>query len=124
MLSITPYETLSETVGTALTGYIRDEFGHIPVVRQTRWATPDWTLLHNEDGETAAFYNVVERTILCDGMPLKTAGINNGITRPAFRGRGLTSTLLRDTMPLLFDTPGVDLGLLDPRDVDPNGLPW
>ena len=88
------------------------EFGQFEIVRETRWAPPSWAYLAFYDGDLAAFYNIVEREVKIDGVPVRVAGLNNLITLPAHRGRGVASRLLRETASQWFASLGVECGLL------------
>lgn len=88
------------------------EFGQFAIVRETQWAVPDWTYFALEGDELAGFYNIVERSVTFDGVPVRVAGLNNLVTLPAFRGRGIGSRLLRETQGPWFAPLGADCGLL------------
>jgi GNAT superfamily N-acetyltransferase len=88
------------------------EFARFDLVRETQWAQPDWSYLALEGDELAAFYNLVERTVNIDGIPVRVAGLNNLVTLPAWRSRGLGSRLLRETEAQWFDSLGAEAGLL------------
>ena len=81
-------------------------------MRDTQWATPDWSFMAFEGDELAAFYNIIERTVTIDGVPSRVAGLNNLVTLPAYRGHGIASRLLRDTQEHWFDSLGAECGLL------------
>jgi GNAT superfamily N-acetyltransferase len=89
-----------------------DEFDRFPIVRETTWATPQWSFLGVLDGELACFYNLVWREVRFDGRTLKVAGLNNLVTRPACRGQGLAARLLQETTPAWFGALGATCGLL------------
>ncbi len=112
MIVVARYSELESTTKNKLHSYITGEFGHIPIVNQTEWAMPDWTIIYYENNQIATFYNVVEREIAIDGTLYKTGGINNVITPKAFRGKGYASKTLKQTPQLLFDDLGCDMGLL------------
>jgi GNAT superfamily N-acetyltransferase len=88
------------------------EFAQFDLVRETQWSSPDWTFLAFEGDELAAFYNLVERTVKIDGVPVRAAGLNNLVTLPAHRGRGFGSRLLRETAGQWIDSLGAEAGLL------------
>jgi GNAT superfamily N-acetyltransferase len=88
------------------------EFAQFDLVRDTQWSPPDWTFLALEGEELAAFYNLVERTVRIDGVPVRAVGLNNLVTLPAHRGRGLGSRLLRETEGQWFDSLAAEAGLL------------
>jgi hypothetical protein len=112
MLKIYRYKDLDETTKNQLNNFIGIEFGHIPIVKDTTWALPNWTIINYVEGEIATFYNIVERTVSMDKENLKVAGINNVITPKRFRGQGLSTKTLLYTKPFLFKELNVDLGLL------------
>jgi len=91
---------------------VEKEFGHIPIVKETEWATPSYTIIYFSGNEIGSFYNIVERDVRIDDQLYKTAGINNVITPPSYRGKGFSSLLLRETMEFIFDELKKDIGLL------------
>lgn len=97
MLEILPYAQLPQSVRMELQTAVDQEFGHIPVVQSTQWATPDWATTLRVQQVLATFYHLVERIILLDDRPYRAVGLNNVITLPAFRGRGHSTQVLRTT---------------------------
>ena len=59
MIQIKKYNELDQSAKDQLNSFIDNEFGHIPIVRETKWATPDWTIIYFQDGAIATFYNEV-----------------------------------------------------------------
>ncbi|MBO9562986.1 MAG: GNAT family N-acetyltransferase [Niastella sp.] len=112
MIQLSPYSQLPDDVRQLLNDYIHAEFGHIPIVQETAWASPDWTILYKEGDTIVSFYNIIERYILMDGKSCKVAGINNVITPAAFRGQGYCTKLLNDTTSFIFDELRTDYALL------------
>lgn len=112
MIQIKKYSEINKEIKDELNSYIDFEFGDIPIVQETAWATPDWTIIHFEDDEIASFYNIIERNIFIDDEEFKVAGINNVITPEAFRGKGYASKILKDTENLIFDELNCELGVL------------
>jgi predicted GNAT family N-acyltransferase len=113
MIRIEKYEALSTITKGVLDHYIQAEFGHIPIVQETAWARPDWTILYTTaDGTIVTFLNIIERTVLIDGALVKIAGINNVITPPPFRGKGFSSEALTNTTNFLFNELKAAHGLL------------
>ena len=112
MIEIKKYPELLEQTKDKLNSYIKGEFGHIPIVNETEWATPDWTIVYYENDLIATFYNIVEREIMIDNKVFKVGGINNVITPKEFRGKGYASKTLRETEHLIFDDLNCDLGVL------------
>lgn len=112
MIEVFKHSELSESVKTKLKSYIKIEFGHIPIVNETEWAIPDWTIIYFENKEIATFYNIVEREIIIDNEVFKISGINNVITPKKFRGMGYASKTLSDTEKVIFDNLKCDLGVL------------
>ncbi len=94
MIKINKYSDLSDPTKDTLNSIINGEFGHIPIVNETEWATPDWTIIYYENNMIATFYNIVESEILIDDKLVKVGGINNVITPKAFRGNGYSSKAL------------------------------
>jgi hypothetical protein len=88
------------------------EFGHIPLVANTQWAAPDWTVICYANDEIASFCHVVEREVSVDGSPVKVGGLNNVIASPRHRGKGHTSRMLREVRPFILETLKCQLGLL------------
>ena len=112
MIEVKRYSDLSQETKAQLDAAIHQEFGHIPIVAQTQWASPDWTIILYENEEIATFYNIVERVIRVDGKSLKIGGINNVITPPAFRKRGFATKTLSETRHLIFDELDCEMGVL------------
>ncbi|WP_083674260.1 GNAT family N-acetyltransferase [Pontibacter lucknowensis] len=112
MIQFIPYPALTPDLLRTLNECIAMEFGHVPFVQQRSWATPDWVVLWETDGEVATFCNIVEREILVDGQRRKAAGINNVITPAAHRGKGYASQVLREANAFLFRKLQANMGLL------------
>ena len=112
MIEISKYVDLKPETKSQLNTIIHNEFGHIPIVRETEWASPDWTIIHYEQGTIATFYNIIERNISIDNKPVKIAGINNVITPKPYRGKGYASKTLKDTESFIFDDLKCEAGLL------------
>jgi predicted N-acetyltransferase YhbS len=88
------------------------EFEQYAIVRETEWASPDFTFIAMDGEQVAAHYNLVDRVVSVDGMPVRVAGLNNMVTMPAHRGRGIASALLRESQLTWFDDLGAECGLL------------
>ena len=88
------------------------EFEQYALVRETHWAGPDWSFLGFENGELVTFFNLIERVVRIDDAAVRVAGLNNVVTLPAHRGRGLASRLLGETQAQWFDELGAEAGLL------------
>src|SRR5689334_6790876 len=88
------------------------EFEKYAIVRETEWAEADWSFLGFEGDELVAYFNLVDRVVEMDGVPVRVAGLNNMVTLPAHRARGHASRLLREAQPKWFGNLGVDAGLL------------
>lgn len=112
MVEIKKYSRLTDQTKEKLNSLIEGEFGHIPIVKETKWATPDWTIIQYENDQIATFYNIVIREIIIDGETLRISGINNVITPKKFRRKGYASNSLRETEYLIFDDLSCDLGVL------------
>lgn len=112
MIAIEKYDQLSVETKASLNSYIQAEFGHIPIVQETAWAIPDWTVLYTENNTIVTFLNIIERSVLIDGISCKIAGINNVITPPPFRGKGYSSQALNETTGFLFNELKAAHGLL------------
>lgn len=112
MIKIQRFTELAIETKEQLDIIIESEFGHIPIVKQTSWALPDWTIIYYFENEIATFYNVVIREISIDEQYFKAAGINNVITPEKFRGKGFSTNTLLETKKYLFEDLNLDLGLL------------
>jgi GNAT superfamily N-acetyltransferase len=89
-----------------------EEFSQYAIVRETEWAQPYWSFRAFEGDELVAYYNLVDRQVRIDGVPLRVAGLNNMVTLQAHRGRGYASRLLRETQPEWVGSLGFDAGML------------
>lgn len=113
MIKISKYSALDVETKACLEKMIHDEFGHIPIVKETKWAIPDWTIIdYSDTNAITAFYNIVERKVLFDDREIKTAGINNVITSPQFRRQGLATKILTSTQNFIDDELRCDIGML------------
>lgn len=112
MTNVYKYAELSPDRQEELERLAALEFGDVPFVKNTKWATPGWSVMKFDGEKLISFYNIVERNIEVDGQILKAGGINNVITKREYRGKGLASLLLKETGKLLFDDLHCDLGLL------------
>lgn len=112
MIKINKYTELPRQTRDQLNSYIDVEFGHIPIVNETEWATPNWTIIYYENTQIATFYNIVERVITIDNKKIGIGGINNLITPKKFRGKGYASKILRETEYLIFDDLNCKMGVL------------
>src|SRR5690348_12926490 len=112
MVEITPYGDLKESIKKDLDEAIEKEFGHIPIVKSIKWATPDWTIILFQGNEIASFCNIVERKVSMDDKAFLVAGINNLITPEKFRGQGMGTIILKETENFLFNELKSEAGLL------------
>lgn len=94
MIEFVKYSDLPVERKSELDSLIHTEFGGIPFVNNTQWATPDWTVLMTKDREIVTFLNIVIREVIIDQANLVVAGINNVITPKKHRGHGYASKLL------------------------------
>ncbi len=104
--------TLSPGIKQELDFHIQVAFGDSSFVQQTKWATPDWTVINFLNKEVASFYNIVEREIKFGNKVLKVAGINSVITSEKYRGKGFATYMLQETQHFLFNELHSDAGLL------------
>ncbi|HEX2627603.1 MAG TPA: GNAT family N-acetyltransferase [Chitinophagaceae bacterium] len=112
MIIVNKYKALKLDWQNEMAELAELEFGEVPFVKNTKWTTPDWSILKFEGNDLVAFYNIVERDIEVDGQVMKAGGINNVITKREHRGKGLASLLLKETAKLLFEDIHCNLGLL------------
>lgn len=114
MLTITAYrhDELPEARRDELRLLASNEFDKFPIVRQTAWATPDWSFLGTQGQDLACFYNLVERVVRFDDRPVEVVGLNNLVTAPGYKRRGLASQLLAGTEAQWFSALGARYGLL------------
>lgn len=112
MIKIHETSTLDLIAKNQIEQLIEKEFGHIPIVKETTWASPNWTVIFYQGNEIATFYNIVERTITIDGKDYFSAGINNVITPGKYRGKGLSTQILKNTEDFIFNELKAELGLL------------
>jgi hypothetical protein len=89
-----------------------EEFGHIPVIRETVWANADWHIAFVSDGEALSFLSIVERHASFDDEIVKVAGISNVITRKPHRHRGLGTLIMRKAQEMMSSCLQADFGLL------------
>jgi predicted acetyltransferase len=112
MISIVKYDELTKDQRCLQNDLITKEFGHIPIVANTKWAGPDWTVMRYQNDGIVSFYNVIAREIHIDDMPVEAIGINNVITPPEYRGHGFAFDLLISTQIEMLDKLKAEVGLL------------
>jgi len=112
MIKIVKYSKLNGLTKSKLDAYINDEFGHIPIVTETEWSKPDWTIIKYQNDTIVTFYNIVEREISVDDGTFKVGGINNVITPRQYRGKGYASQVLKETENVIFNQLKCDMGVL------------
>lgn len=112
MTIIEKYVDLPPSVKRLLEKVAGQEFGNIPIVRETTWSVPEWTAICYLGNEVAAFCSIVSRIIFMNGTFYKAAGLHNLITLERFRGKGLATDLLLKSENFMFEGLAVDLGLL------------
>ena len=112
MITTLKYCDLADHIKSELETRVLSEFGHIPIVADTQWATPDWTVISYVGDNIACFYNIVLRKVTFDDTIFLVGGVNNVITSPEYRGRGLASRILSETEPFIFERLMCQFGLL------------
>lgn len=112
MIKIAKYSDLDNATKSTLEHIIESEFGNIPIVKETQWDNPDWTIIYYIDSKIVTFYNMIERIISINDRKVKISGINNLITLKASRGNGYASKILKETENLIFNDIGAELGVL------------
>lgn len=112
MIEIAQYVDLPGNIKARLNQFINIEFGHIPIVQETEWAVPDWTIIKYLDNQIVSFYNIVIREIVVDKSSIRIGGINNVITPIEHRGRGYASELLSQTGQIIFNKLDCEFGVL------------
>lgn len=103
MTIIEKYVDLPPSVKRLLEKVAGQEFGNIPIVRETTWSVPEWTAICYLGNEVAAFCSIVSRIIFMNGTFYKAAGLHNLITLERFRGKGLATDLLLKSENFMFE---------------------
>ncbi len=116
-IKISKQNALDLSTKELLNYYTNLEFGHIPIVQEFEWAQPDWSILGFENDELVSFFNIVEREVYFNNVPIQVAGINNVITPVQYRGHGYSTHLLRSTEDFIFKELNCQAGLLLCADV-------
>lgn len=73
----------------------------VETFRRTRaWhgSAPEYSLVGCEGEQVVGHVGVVAREIMCDGVPVKIAGVQNVAVRPRRRGEGIAQRLLIEAM--------------------------
>ncbi len=112
MIYISKYKELKTEERQFLEDITQQEFGHIPIVQNTEWSVPDWSVINTKENSIVTFYNIIVRSILIDNKEVKIAGINNVITPNRFRGLGYSSSTLNSTQSFIFEDLKCEAGLL------------
>lgn len=112
MLRLIKYADLDTDTKNTLEFYIEKEFGHIPLVKQTQWASPDWSLFWLNGDKLVSFCNIVIREVHINGQVIKVGGLNNMITPTEHRGKKYSTNLLQAFERVIFEDLNLDAGLL------------
>jgi len=112
MIKIFNYNELGQELLEELTNSINDQFGSVPIVKETEWSTPDWSIIYFDEGNIAAFLNIVMRQVKFDDAHHAVGGLNNLITKKEYRKKGLGSQLVRRANTFILDEMNCDFGLL------------
>jgi len=112
MIDIIEYSKLNKDIRAKLDILIENEFGHIPIVKETEWAVPNWTIINYGSNDIQTFYNLILREIKIDGVKCKIGGVNNVITPHQFRGKGHSTETLSKTEYLIFEEFKCEYGIL------------
>jgi predicted GNAT family N-acyltransferase len=89
-----------------------EEFGHIPVIRETTWANPDWHVAFISDGRVLSFLSIIERQVSFDREVVKVVGISNVITMECHRHKGLGTLIMQKAQEIMSVCLQADFGLL------------
>lgn len=112
MIKVKAYANLDSATKQELLLEIDGEFGHIPIVKETEWAAPDWTIIYYKGDDIVTFCNVVERNVILDGDVYQAGGINNLITPKKYRGNGFATKTMKRSEELIFQELNCKIGLL------------
>lgn len=112
MIKIFNYNELGQELLEELTNNINDQFGSVPIVMETKWSTPDWSIIYFDEDNIAAFLNIVIRQVKFDDVYHTVGGLNNLITKKEYRKKGLGSQLVRRANTFILDEMNCDFGLL------------
>ena len=92
-----------------LTGWSRRVFDGGPF---DYWADVDWHVLVWSEAELASHVEIIERTGMVDGRPVRLGGIGGVASAPEWRGRGLATVAMGKAAEFLCGDLGVEFGLL------------
>lgn len=112
MILIQEHTKLAPTVKNEMNTVIDNEFGHIPIVAEIEWSVPDWSIIVFEEGQIAAFVNLIERIVYMDTNAYRATGVNNLITIGKYRGKGYGQKLMLAAKQMIFDRLRAQLGIL------------
>lgn len=111
-MQIFKHSSLRQDVKASLQRLAKEEFGNIPIVANTEWSLPNWSLITFSDNEVSAFVNIVERTVHIDKKAYDAAGINNLIVNKKYRGRGLGKLIMLEAQQFILETLSCQIGIL------------
>jgi hypothetical protein len=112
MLQLIKYADLDTDIKNTLEFYIEQEFGHIPLVQETHWASPDWSLFWLNGDKLVSFCNIVIREVHINNEVIKVGGLNNMITPAKHRGNKYSTNLLQAFERVIFEDLDLNAGLL------------
>jgi predicted N-acetyltransferase YhbS len=97
------YKNLSQETKAALDVSAKREFGHVPIVKNHVWAAPDWCIFAMEAKRRVASVCLIVRKGTFDEKEVLILGVNNLITEPDERRKGLGRSLMERAIKLCFD---------------------
>ncbi len=89
-----------------------DDIDNDPDFAGIQWASPDWMVLGDLNGELVTQLGVPKREILVGSQKFWTAGIGGMATHPGYWHKGYGTALLRATESFMRDELQVPFGLL------------
>jgi GNAT superfamily N-acetyltransferase len=110
-IEIKPEDDLSTERKAALDQMFQREFGHDTMI----YALPRWHTMGVLDGSLVGRVGILERTISVGQELLRVGGICGVVTTPEYRGRGIASALLDESVTFVKNSLRLPFALLTCR---------
>jgi predicted GNAT family N-acyltransferase len=109
-VEITPARELSSVLRAQIIKWLISEF--VEEGDETTWADMDWHVLGWVGDELVSHVDIIHRQARVGGSDFHLGGIGGVMTKEAWRGRGFSSKLMKESHRFMRDGMDVDFGLL------------
>jgi predicted GNAT family N-acyltransferase len=109
-VEIRPASDLSPSLQAQIIQWLVSEF--VQEGDETLWSEMDWHILGWVGDNLISHVDIIDRHASVGDLDVHLGGIGGVMTRPAWRRRGYSTTLMRESHQFMQDEMSVDFGLL------------